>query len=266
MFLLNVLCFPLFVSNLYHLFTSLFFYFCSFPSGWTNPSVSLSVYNSTGQLIEKSQEVLQPALSSVDQQQWAPSSPQPSPVPGTRTSRENTPSAPSPTVQSFLRSQNPHVELYWGAYWHMATPLQNLEAGSFVLIELRNGSSEDSTGGLPNNPTTFWTRYALDFNTVNSAHDQVLPLNMVQNGLNAAGRRAMLTSPSLPPLAPRVASLKAKNAARAPGADEMEMSSHELNTSQKDANCTVPAVSQLTVDCALHRKDRMVAFEQIMST
>ncbi len=189
--------------------------------------MSFSVHNSAGQLIEKSQEVLQPALSSVDQRahqlnQQGQGSTQPSPPPP--------PPPPS------------HVALYWGSYWHMHTPLQNLEAGSFVLIEVRDGSAEEnstSSGNSANN-TTFYTRYALDYSTINAVYDQVLPLAAVANGL-AASRRTMLTHPVAPPL----------------------VSAHSRDSGTV---VSLPKTSQLTVDCVLHRKDRLVAFEQIMAT
>lgn len=177
--------------------------------------MSFSVHNSAGQLIEKSQEVLQPALSSVDQH-----------------THLTQPASPSS-----------HIALYWGSYWHMHTPLQNLEAGSFVLIEVRDGSAEDTSSSNSGNTNhmTFYTRYALDYSTINAVYDQVLPLGAVANGLAAASRRTMLTHPVAPPLG--------SAASRASG-----------------SLTSLPKTSQLTVDCVLHRKDRLVAFEQIMAT
>jgi len=203
--------------------------------------VSFSVHNSAGQLIEKSQEILQPALSSMDQAQWSPSSPLPSPA---RDGGAPPSGSGSGSVQSFLRSQHPHVALHWGAYWHMATPLQNLEQGSFILIEVRNGSAEDHSGALAN-PTTYFTRYALDYATINSTFEQTLPLGVVQNGLNAAGKRTMLTHPVVPPV---------------------KVTGEHGTISRPVSGAPLPTTSQLTVDCVLHRKDRLVAFEQIMAT
>lgn len=123
----------------------------------------------------------------------------------------------------------------------MHTPLQNLEAGSFVLIEVRDGSAEENSTGNSANNTTFYTRYALDYSTINAVYDQVLPLAAVANGLAAASRRTMLTHPVAPP---------------------------QVSAVSRDSGTVVslPKTSQLTVDCVLHRKDRLVAFEQIMAT
>lgn len=42
-------------------------------------------------------------------------------------------------IQSVIGSSKPAA--YWAVSWHMQTPLENLDAGSFVLVEYRSSSS-----------------------------------------------------------------------------------------------------------------------------
>jgi hypothetical protein len=183
-----------------------------------DPSASFSVYNSKGQLIERTKELLNPALSSLDQVAYAL---------GEGYTHPTASSAPGTT-------------LFWGAYWHMQTPLQNVEAGSVVLLELRDGAAELDSAGC------YWTRYALDFASINSTTDEPLSLNYIQSSHGAASRRTMLTAAS--------------------PASAASQASQAVVRSAPNGAKTQAKTAEARVDCVLHRRDRNVSLEEVTSS
>lgn len=233
------------------------------------------MYNSKGQAIERTQELLHPALSSVDQAAWAASI--------------SISSANSTSVKAFLRKQHPFMTLYWGAYWHMTTPLQNIDAGSFVLVELRDGDAD------PGAAAAYWARYAINFVTINSTYDEALPLGVVPNSTSAASRRAMLTGP-----APTAANTSTSSGGGGGGGGSSvresftgrgtltsKASRNTMSTSKAavgaaeseptdslDASggaatfgseISAPKSSLLFVDCVLHQHDRVVGIDHVIN-
>lgn len=185
-------------------------------SHWVDPCASFSVYNDKGQLIERTKELLNPALSSIDRAGYALGEGY---------------SFPSPLGTA----------LFWGAYWHMHTPLQNIEAGSFVLLELRDGAADNH-----DNAGCYWARYPVDFATVNSTSDEPLQLSFIANSHSAASRRAMLTTTPSP-----AASVPAPSTS--PG--------RPSSTSKRPL-----LAAEARVDCLLHRRDRNVSLDQVVNS
>lgn len=222
-------------------------------SSWTKPTIAFSVYNSKGQPIERTQELLHPALSSVDQNSWAASASN---------------SSNGSSVKAFLRKQNPVMSFYWGGHWHMSTPLQNLEAGSFVLVELRDGNAD------PTSASTYWTRYAINFSTINSTCEESLPLGIVQNSASAAGKRTMLTGPA--PTAGTSsnsagAGVSRESSGRGTLSSKTSRSTMAAVTERDSADLSgsgpddVPKSSVLVLDCVLHQRDRIVGIDHVLN-
>ena len=182
-----------------------------------------SVYNSKGQLIECVQELLNPVLSSIDREAYAAADP---------VAAENLP-----------RRQGKYTSLYWGAYWHMRTPLQNLEAGTCVVIEVSDGASEQASAPC------YWARYPISFASINCAQDEVLPLSLIQNSQSAVSRRAMLSAPVAPSVVPASASRTSRSSSV--GGAEAGLRSRS---------------SELHLDCVLHRRDRNVDAQQLLTS
>lgn len=92
-----------------------------------SPSITLSVYNSKHQLVEKEKVLQLPVLiRTTDHQQQA--SPITTTTNTTTTSDEDTSSSPH---------NHHHCRLVWGSTWHMETPLENLEPGSFIVLQVQ---------------------------------------------------------------------------------------------------------------------------------
>jgi len=97
-----------------------------------SPSITLSVYNSKHQLVEKEKVLQLPVLiRTADQRQQQQ---QASPPITATTSEEDT------TVTS-ASHHNQHCRLVWGSTWHMETPLENLEPGSFIVLQVQLAAS-----------------------------------------------------------------------------------------------------------------------------
>jgi hypothetical protein len=100
-----------------------------------SPSITLSVYNSKHQLVEKEKVLQLPVLiRTADQQQQQQQQQHASPPITATTSEEDT------TVTS-ASHHNQHCRLVWGSTWHMETPLENLEPGSFIVVQVQLAGS-----------------------------------------------------------------------------------------------------------------------------
>lgn len=185
------------------------------------------MYNSKGQLIERTVELLNPALSSIEREAY---------IVGEGSHIRN--------GGSQRRSHSKEeVSLYWGSYWHMSTPLQNLEGCATILIELRDGADEQDSAPC------YWARYEVDPTLINSTVSEVVALSVIQNSNSAASRRIML-SPS-----PATA-----NAASSNPSATSRLSALAL----RNSGASSPA--ELVVDCVLHRKDRTVSVDQVINS
>jgi len=91
-----------------------------------SPSITLSVYNSKHQLVEKDKVLQLPVLIRTTDQQQQQASP---PITAT-TSEED-------TTATSASHHNQHCRLVWGSTWHMETPLENLEPGSFIVVQVQ---------------------------------------------------------------------------------------------------------------------------------
>lgn len=185
--------------------------------------MSVSVYNGKGQQVERTQELLNPALSSIDQDAYAA---------GEGYSANG-------GAGDLPAGRAPGTSLFWGAYWHMQTPLQNVDSASVVLLELRDGAQEQDSA------VCYWARYPLNFTTITTTSDEAIALSPIQNSHSAASRKIMLTgAPSAAPAA--------NNNAR------------PASTSSKGGG---PArAAELRVDCVLHQRERNVTLEQVVKS
>lgn len=96
------------------------------------PVLVVAAYNSKRQLVEAGKELRGPAWTSAEQAASSPSASPPA-------------------------SATKHI--YWGVLWHMQTPLENLEEGSYVLVEYKARSD---------GPVVSAAQVSLDRQTVNS--------------------------------------------------------------------------------------------------
>lgn len=185
--------------------------------------LSFSVYNNKGQLIERTMEILNPSLSSIEREAYAVGE-------GSHTNANQRRS-----------QQKAEVNLYWGAYWHMTTPLQNLEGTAVVLIELKDGADDQDSAPC------YWARYEVDPSTINSTTSEVITLGVIQNSNSPASRRIMLSG--------------------TPSAASNPSSTSRLSAlALRNSNAGNAGTAELVLDCVLHRKDRNVTVEQVINS
>lgn len=106
--------------------------------------------------------------------------------------------------------------VWWGSVWHMQTPLDNLEEGSYIIIELKNASTSSQILFAPATPTqtttsTFSSFFSSSSNTPDPASLSggtsiawyLLPLNL--SNINSGGQSfELFQSPIVyPPASPK---------------------------------------------------------------
>ena len=71
--------------------------------------------------------------------------------------------------------------LHWAASWHMQTPLENLDSGSYLLLEYRAKAGDTAV--------TASLQYALDRAVIDSGDEelQLVPQTLQQGGASAGG-------------------------------------------------------------------------------
>lgn len=53
---------------------------------------------------------------------------------------------------------------YWGSSWNMLIPVENLESGSFFIVDIQDENS--------NNSNVLWGAYTINLNEIDSATDR----------------------------------------------------------------------------------------------
>lgn len=115
-----------------------------------SPSITLSVYNSKHQLVEKEKVLQLPVLirtadhhhhQQQHQQQHHQQQQQVSSPTTATTSDED-------TTGTSTSHHNQHCRLVWGSTWHMETPLENLEPGSFIVLQVQLAVSLEADNSI----------------------------------------------------------------------------------------------------------------------
>jgi hypothetical protein len=167
-------------------------------SPWQEPSLTFSAYNAKGQLLERAKEFFKPSYSSLDtdlvnrENLWL------------RSDASGGEAAPAEVGSSDGGKASRHqsttevIKFYWGCQWHMSTPLQNLEEGSFVLIEMRDGGAGSSSEYPPStvNSGCHWGRYPINFSTINSTVEELLGLQHIPYNSGSAANKRLMLSPT----------------------------------------------------------------------
>jgi hypothetical protein len=106
--------------------------------------------------------------------------------------------------------------VWWGSVWHMQTPLDNLEEGSYIIVELKNATSSAQilfapAAPAPSTSSTFSSFFSSSSNTPDptplsggsSIAWHLIPLNL--STINSGGQSfEMLQSPIVyPPASPK---------------------------------------------------------------
>jgi hypothetical protein len=108
-----------------------------------DPSLVISIYNEKKQILEVARDVRSPAFLS----------------------KEDT--EPSPNTRDSTNMNKKSGYIFWGQSWHMQTPLENLEANSYLLIEYRPRGEGLNVPNL--NPVSpLIAQYFIDLDTLDS--------------------------------------------------------------------------------------------------
>lgn len=234
-------------------------------AAWDRPRLSFSVYNSKGQVLEEMCTLRHPIVSSVDKLQWPDENGPTSPSSSSDRRGSNSTLQRRGSESSTPKRNLDYLDLWWGTSWHMRTPLENIEEGSFVLIQLQQELSDSTSGSskggaavdaYANDEPVYWTRFVIDVDTIQTSEEDLLPLNFMEScasllNVPAASRISQrapplfLTAAVLPPVQPT----------------SVGATSGGGNRSQQYVTATM---SHLTVDCVLHQLDRKVDISSVM--